>query len=234
MINNNKNIIRFLTYIIVFLFTFMSLNVNFVYATRVSGYDAEQELKRQREVNETRKNINKDILVVEEDDEEEFDDTGAKKKPIGHQLYDTEHHDNLYDKSNVITAGGGGNMGEGGGATKSAGGKTGKSINISDAGTSNQEVIKNSVSDTDGKDLISETMGFAKDDGEFYKEDKGDHAGVKIFELDRNGSFGFDDDHIAVSNMKGFMSFFLFAAFGLGGLTFFMASRDTRRKNSYF
>ena len=166
------------------------------------------------------------------DDDEIKTDT-TKKKPHGTQLYGAQHHNELVGKKNVITHDGGG-MGAGGGAAKSSGGKAGKSIDFSDAGTANQEVIKNSASDTDGKDIISETMGFAKDNGEFYKENEGDYAGVRIFELDRNGGFGFDEDHIGVSNIKGFMSFFLFAAFGLGGLSFFMATRDVRSKNNYF
>ena len=235
-----KKRIVFLTFLITVLFSFINLNVSFVYATQMSGYDAEQILKEQRKKiadkkNKSSKNEKNNILVVEdEDDETEYENNSSKKKPIGHQLYDTERHNNLYDKSNVITAGGGGGMGEGGGAAKSAGGKAGQSVDFSNDTNINKEVVNNSKSDTDGNDLISEIVGFAKDDGQFYKENEGDHAGAKIFEFDRNGSIGIDDDHISVSNMKGFMTFFLFAAFSLGGLSFFMATRDIRSKNNYF
>lgn len=238
MIIYSKRRIGFLVVLIAVLFSSVIFNVDFAYATTKSGYDAEQELKKQRQEiaakrNSESKSVNKDILVVEVEDEEE-NLASAQKKPVGHQLYDTERHTNLYDKSNVITAGGGGNMGEGGGAARSAGGKAGKSVDFSSSTNTNQEVVSNKVSRVDGDDLISETIGFAKDDGKFYKEKEGDHAGAKIFEFDRDGSLGLNDEHIAASNMKGFMSFFIFAAFGLGSLSFFMAIRDVKSKNNYF
>ena len=239
MMNKKKNKIGLSVLLIAILFSFVSLNVNTLYATAISGYDAEQELIRQKKEIASKKNsqkekksTRKETLVIDNTDEEL--ESGSNSEPHGVQLYGAQHHNELDGKKNVITHDGGG-MGVGGGAKKSSGGKAGKSISISDSGASNQEVIKNSdATKTDGKDLISETMGFAKDDGEFYKENEGSHAGAKIFELDRNGGFGFDEDHIGVSNIKGFMSFFLFAAFGLGGLSFFMATRDVRSKNNYF
>ena len=187
MMDKKKSIIKFIVMVCYLLFTFANVSVVFA--------------------NMNAKSDNSEY-------EEDYSGENEKGKTIGHQLYDTEYHNSLYDKKNVITGGGGGNMGEGGGAAKNVGGK-----NLSDKG---------------GNDSVGNTFGTAKDNGEFYKENEGDHAGVKIFELDRNGNFGFDEDHIGVSNIKGFMSFFLFAAFGLGGLTFFMATRDIKSKNNYF
>ena len=142
------------------MFSFAFQNVKPVYATGVSGYDAEQELIRQKKKNTSnkstkkeKKSANKETLVVNNaSDEYESDGNGEAH---GVQLYGAKHHNELDGKKNVITHDGGG-MGAGGGATKSSGGKAGKSVTFSDTGASNQEVIKNSVSDTDGKDIISE------------------------------------------------------------------------------
>lgn len=188
-------------------------------------------------------NYNYDIEYEEDSDylDEEIKANTKKKKPHGVQLYNTQHFDTWNEKGGgkdseggIIIAGGGGNWGSGGGSSFSTGGVAGQSIDFVDGAEMNQAPVNISKDDTTGKDLISETMGFAKDDGQFYKENEGNNAGTKIFELDRNGSIGFDEDHISVANIKGFMSFFLFTAFGLGGLSFFMATRDVKSKNNYF
>ena len=236
-----KKRIVFLSFLIAVLFSFINLNVSFVYATQKSGDAAEQELKER--LNKTTTNDSGDKKNEHERVRNDSNNVTSSDDNVNGTKHDStkdiqfltpgKFHPQLHDKQNVITHDGGG-IGVGGGAKKSSGGKSGKSIDISDTGTSNQEVINNSASDNDGKDLISETMGFAKDDGKFYRENEGEYAGPKIFEFDRNGGLGFDEDHIGVSNIKGFMSFFLFAAFGLGGLSFFMATRDIRSKNNYF
>ena len=228
-----KKRIVFLSFLIAVLFSFINLNVSFVYATQKSGADAIEELMKKKNENkeqsEIKKNDKKRIKKVEDNE------VGETKKPsIGGHAGPHKLEENYEGKSRVLVPIGGGGMGEGGGAARSAGGKAGQSVDFSNDTNINKEVVNNSKSDTDGNDLISETMGFAKDDGQFYKENEGDHAGAKIFEFDRNGSIGIDDDHISVSNMKGFMTFFLFAAFSLGGLSFFMATRDIRSKNNYF
>lgn len=240
MIKMIKKQIGFFVLLVYILFSFLALNVNPIYATSKSNTEAEQESKRQVNESKTKKNTtkkssNKDVLVTSDDGvESETVESVGKRKTIGGPAGEHRLEEQYAGKSRVLVPTGGGGMGEGGGAAKNIGGTAGKSIDFSNDAKLNQEVVSNTVSDSDGKDLISETMGFAKDDGQFYKENEGNNAGTKIFELDRNGSIGFDEDHISVANIKGFMSFFLFAAFGLGGLSFFMATRDVRSKNNYF
>ena len=168
------------------------------------------------------------------DEDANIENETSNGKTIGHQMYDTEFHNSLFDKSNVITAGGGGGLGVGGGAIKKSGKTAGKNTGIKDIGD-NLNDPKSSQDENNSDDSINETYGRAEDEGESYKETEGKNAGKKIFEFDRNGNVGIDNNHAALEKGRSLMRIAAGLAFSVGIVSFLFASRDSKKKkNNYF
>ena len=87
--------------------------------------------------------------------------------------------------------------------------------------------------DKTGDDGENESLGNANDRGKYQKETEGEHAGKKIFELDRNGDLGLNPEHLSVTNMKGMVFAVIMVMFLLGALTFVIGTKD-RKNNNYF
>ena len=87
--------------------------------------------------------------------------------------------------------------------------------------------------DKTGDDGENESLGNANDRGKYQKETEGEHAGKKIFELDRNGDLGLNPEHLSVTNMKGMVFAVIMLMFLLGALTFVIGTKD-RKNNNYF
>lgn len=88
--------------------------------------------------------------------------------------------------------------------------------------------------DMTGDDGKNESQGHADNKGQYQLETKGEHAGKKIFELDRNGNLGLDPEHLSVTNMRGLVTAVLTLLFLLGALTFVLSTKDNSKKNNYF
>ena len=80
----------------------------------------------------------------------------------------------------------------------------------------------------------NESQGNAENKGQYQLETKGEHAGKKIFELKQNGNFGFNPEHLSVSNLNSFMSGVLFLLLMLGALIFVFNTKDKIKKDKYF
>lgn len=142
--------------------------------------------------------------------------------------------ENYLNKKNVIDqTGGGGSSGSGGGAKKNSGSTAGGNTTLADSGKSTRKNVSTAEEQDNRDAAINETMGFAKDEGEYHAEREGSHAGKKVFEIDRNGNLGMNDK-LGILDARGLFGFALFLAFGVGAAAFLLASRDVRKKNNYF
>ncbi|MBO6134231.1 MAG: hypothetical protein J6O09_00425 [Lachnospiraceae bacterium] len=176
------------------------------------------------------------------DESEEGSDNLEKSdtKPHGTQLSHDRNvlHKELYDKKNVIAAGGGGGLGEGGGAIEQKDyGNGGTAMSIVDYISSMPAVVDvdTVTSEETGNDLVEETFGKAEEKGEFYKENTGNHAGKKIFEIDRNGDIGIDESiPISITDNRWIMGLSIFLTFVLGAFTFFVNPISRYKKHNYF
>ena len=160
-----------------------------------------------------------------------------RNKPRGIQLPHSEKHISLFEKKNVITAGGGGGLGEGGGAIEQIDfGVGGEGFAISDMPVEEyvDTEISEAVSEDSGNDLVQETFGEAHDDGEFHSENSGDFSGKKVFELEREGDIGFNNEPTTVYDPRAIMVLALLTTFGIGAIFFSLAARDIRRRSNYF
>lgn len=88
--------------------------------------------------------------------------------------------------------------------------------------------------DMTGDDGENESLGNADNRGKYHLETEGEYAGKKIFELERNGNFGLDPEHLSVTNMKGMMTAVMTLLLLLGALAFVLSTRDRFKKNNYF
>lgn len=88
--------------------------------------------------------------------------------------------------------------------------------------------------DMTGDEGENESEGNAENRGKYHKEEEGEYAGKKIFELEQNGDFGIDPEHLSVTNLKGMMTAVTTLLLLLGALTFVFGTRDRFKKNNYF
>lgn len=176
---------------------------------------AEEKLRKIREASRGDR-----VYYVFGDRDESEDDLAASdhSKVKGTQLGHATLHEELYEKKRVIAAGGGGGLGEGGGQKEVPDFGSGSSGMVITDSFANMPVEVNAVevtNDEPGNDIVNETFGKAEDYGEFYKEDSGNHAGKKIFDLDRNGDIGLDEEApISIKDWRWL--------WGLGGFLVFM------------
>ncbi len=170
--------------------------------------------------------------VIDEDANVENETSKHKSKGVyvGPHKLESEYE----GKMNVLVPAGGGGLGEGGGAIKKSGKTAGKNTDIKDIGD-NLNDLKSSQDENNRDDSINETYGRAEDEGEFYKETEGKNAGKKIFEFDRNGNVGIDNNHAALEKGRSLMRIAAGLAFSVGIVSFLLASRDSKKKkNNYF
>lgn len=80
----------------------------------------------------------------------------------------------------------------------------------------------------------NESMGKADEKGQYQQETKGEYAGKKIFELKQNGNFGFNPEHLSITNLNSFMSSSVILLLMIGALVFVFDTRDRNKKNNYF
>ena len=186
-----------------------------------------------KERNTKKETASKKTKVVNVEDDEVVDGETSSGKTIGTQLYDVKYYDSLDGKNSVYVAGGGGSSGSGGGAKKKSGSTAGGNTTLADSGKSTKKNISTTVEENNRDAAINETMGFAKDEGEYHAEREGSHAGKKVFEIDRNGNLGMNDK-LGILDARGLFGFALFLAFGVGAAAFLLASRDVRKKSNYF
>lgn len=201
-----------------------------------SGKSAMEKLKNLREIHPERKQF-----IYYNNESETGDDLGVsdKSKIIGTQLdHDrTQLYDRLYDKNKVIAAGGGGGLGEGGGAIEQKDfGDGGMGVVITDVYSFPAEInVAEVTSEETGNDLVNETFGKAEDAGEFYEEDSGNHAGKKIFEFERNGDLGLTEEvPVSIKDYRWVWWLGVFGIFSLGGLSFIFAPGIMNRKRDFF
>lgn len=181
-------------------------------------------------------NSDEDYDFASDEDDEIVDGETSNGRTIGTQLYDVKYYDSLDGKNRVFVAGGGGGAGSGGGAKKQSGSTAGSNTSLSDSGKkSKSNNIMTSDETSNKSEKINETMGFAKDDGEHYAEKEGSHAGKKVFELDRNGDLGLNEN-VGLLDASGLFGLTLFLAFGVGAVSFLCASLDVKKKkkSNYF
>ena len=165
--------------------------------------------------------------------------SGDAGRIIGTQLDHgrTQLYDSLYDKKKVIAAGGGGGLGEGGGAKKQEDyGSGGTSMVITNdySNMPAEVMVAHVTSDEPGNDLIKETMGKARDDGEFTESDTGSHAGKKIFEIDRNGDIGIDDSPVSIGDNRWLMLLGVFTTFIIGAVSYVLAMNGAYKRQEFF
>ena len=89
------------------------------------------------------------------------------------------------------------------------------------------------LEDMTGDEGQNESQGNADNKGQFQLETKGEYAGKKIFELKQNGNFGFNPEHLSVTNLNSFMSGVIFLLLMLGALIFVFNTKDKSNSN-YF
>ena len=194
-----------------------------------------------KERNTKKETVSKKTKVVNVEDDEVVDGETSSGKTIGHPLTNAEHHDTWNGKGGgadsvggvIVAKGDGGGSGSGGGAKKNSGSTAGGNTTLADSGKSTKKNISTTVEENNRDAAINETMGFAKDEGEYHAEREGSHAGKKVFEIDRNGNLGMNDK-LGILDARGLFGFALFLAFGVGAAAFLLASRDVRKKSNYF